>query len=105
MAQQLREAREELLDADTIMGKNAANVKLESTWKQVYESLVAHADDVPASVEGYVSTLKGAQSIIEKSDYNKQVSDFRNGTLAAFPVNILKNLALVDYPDYFGAKG
>jgi hypothetical protein len=105
MTQQLREAREELLDAGSIIGKNAANEKLENAWKQVYETLTAHGDDVPASVEGYISTLKGAQSVIEKSSYNENVRDFRNGTLTAFPVNILKNLAFVDYPEYFGAKG
>ena len=103
-AQKLRAAREALLDADTISEKYAANSKLENAWKQVYESLVAHADDVPPSIESYVSTLSGAQGIIEKSDYNNTVNDFRSGTLGAFPINILKHLALVDYPAYFSPQ-
>jgi hypothetical protein len=105
MAPKLREAREELLDAETFAGKYLANEKLEKAWKQMYESLVAHADDVPASVESYVSTLKGAQSVIEKSDYNRLAAEFRQKTLSAFPVNILKSLAFVDYPEYFGVEG
>jgi hypothetical protein len=100
----LRGAREELMDAGTIQEKYAANVKLENAWKQVYESLTAHADDVPPSVENYVSTLSGAQGIIDKSAYDRSVDEFRNSTLRAFPVNILKNLAFVDYPEYFGPK-
>lgn len=102
MAQKLREVREELLNADTIAAKYEANVKLENAWKQVYESLVAHADDVPPAVESYVLTLRGAQGVIEKSDYNRLVAEFRDRTLSAFPLNILKNLVFAKYPGYFG---
>lgn len=105
LAQELREARELLLDADTISEKYLANAKLESSYKQMFEALIVHADDVPASVESYVSTLRGAEGVIENSDYNKMVSEFRNSTLGAFPVNILKNLAFVKYPEYFGVEG
>jgi hypothetical protein len=105
IAQKLREAREELLGADTIAAKYEANVKLENAWKHVYESLVIHADDVPPAVESYVSTLRGAQTVIEKSDYNRLVSEFRDRTLRAFPLNILKNLVFAKYPVYFGPSG
>lgn len=105
VAQQLRMAREELLDADMIGEKYTANEKLEVAYKQLYETLVAHGDDVPASVDSYISTLGGAQGVIEKSGYNQTVDDYRNKTLNAFPVNILKNLAFVNYPAYFGPAG
>jgi hypothetical protein len=105
MAGVLREARETLLDADSLAEKYAANIKLENAWKQIYESLTAHADDVPTSDESYISTLRGAQSVIEKSDYNRLTAEFRQKTLSAFPVNILKNLAFVDYPEYFVVEG
>ncbi len=98
----LRASREALLDADTITEKYDANLRLENAWKQVYEALVAHADDVAPAVESYVSTLIGAQGVIEKSDYNRLAEEFQNKALSAFPVNILKNLAFVDYPEYFG---
>lgn len=102
MTHKLREAREELLGAETIAAKYEANIKLENAWKQVYETLIAHADDVPAAVESYVSTLRGAQGVIEKSDYNRLAAEFRTETLSAFPLNILKKLAFAEYPGYFG---
>lgn len=105
IAESLRAARQELLDADSIMGKYNANLELEKAWKQLYETLTAHADDLPAAVDSYVTTLGGAQSVIDKSAYNQSVAEFRNGALGAFPVNILKNLAFVKYPEYFGAEG
>ncbi|NLA86493.1 MAG: hypothetical protein GX847_04260, partial [Clostridiales bacterium] len=95
-------SRKALLDADTIPEKYDANLRLENAWKQVYEVLVTHADDVAPAVESYVSTLKGAQGVIEKSDYNRLADEYQNKTLSAFPVNILKNLAFVDYPEHFG---
>lgn len=103
-AELLRSARQELLDADAILEKYAANVKLEKAWKQLYETLAAHTGDLPASVDSYASTLGGAQGVIDKSDYNQSVTEFRSA-LGAFPVNILKNLAFVKYPEYFGTEG
>ncbi len=102
---QLRASREVLLNAETLAEKYEANMGLENAWKQVYETLAAHADDLTPAVQKYVSTLSGAQSVIEKSDYNRLATEFRHKTLSAFPVNILKGLAFVDYPEYFGAEG
>lgn len=102
MAQILRQAREALLNADTLPDKYAANIELEKAWKQIYESLTAHADDIPEAVESYVSTLRGAETVIKQSGYNEKVSEFRDKTLSAFPVNILKKLVFADYPEYFG---
>lgn len=105
MTDALRTSRESLLDADTIEEKYEANLRLEQAWRQLRDNLTAHAGNLPESFESYVSTLSGAQGVIEHSAYNTVVSEFRNGTMSAFPVNILKNLAFVNYPDYFGTEG
>jgi hypothetical protein len=101
----LREARNELLSAKTISDKYAANEKLQ----QAYQALVAAMPEGgPAgkaeAFRSYAAAMDGARGVIEKSAYNGLVSAFRR-RLNAFPVNILKHLAFVKYPEYFGAEG
>ena len=103
----LSQARLALNDAATIPAKYAANEKMQAAYKNLYASLVQHTlkDNEKASSGSYAETLNGAQGVIEQSDYNRMVSDFRNSTLGVFPVNILKNMAFAHYPDYFGQEG
>lgn len=98
----LREAREAVLEADTIAEKYAANEKLEKAWRQLYENLVVHADDVPDSVESYAATLSGAQGAIEKSHYNDAAGQF-DAEMSAFPIGLIRMIGLIDMPDAFGA--
>lgn len=103
----LREARLQLLDAKTIWLKFAANEKLQGRYKTLYTALEQFSldDNALSALQNYASTLDGAQGVIQKSDYNRMVSEFRNNVLGDFPVNILKNLAFVKYPEYFGTEG
>jgi cell division protein FtsX len=96
----LREAREAILEADTIAEKYAANEKLETAWQQLYESLTVRADKVPASVESYAATLRGAQGAIEKSHYNESAEQFAE-EMGAFPIGLIRMLGLVNLPDMF----
>jgi len=103
--QALREARNELLSAKTIADKYIANEKLQKAYKAL---VAAMPEGGPAenaeAFKSYAATMDGAQGMIEKSAYNGLVSAFRR-RLNSFPVNILKNLAFVKYPEYFGAEG
>lgn len=103
----LRQARQELLDADGITDKYLANEKIQTAYKELSVSLsrMSLSSTEMAATTKYSQTLDGAQSAIKNSDYNKVVGEFRTGTLGAFPVNILKNLAFVKYPEYFGVEG
>jgi hypothetical protein len=102
----LRSARLELVDATSIPAKFTANEKMQAAYVRLYSALSQHGlkDNEKASSMSYAETLNGAQGVIEKSDYNKQVTAFRR-SLNGFPVNILKNLAFVKYPDAFGFGG
>ncbi len=100
-ADALRKAREALLDADTVREKYAANEKMEATWRRLYETLTARGGELPASVESYASTLRGAQGAIDKSHYNEAVLRFE-AEMRAFPAGLLRMLGLVDLPETFG---
>jgi hypothetical protein len=104
-AEALRQARNDLLNASTITGKYIANEKLQSAYKAFSGAVlgIGPADKAEA-FKSYSETMDGAQSIIEKSAYNAEVTAFLQ-QLRSFPVNILKNLAFVNYPEYFGAEG
>lgn len=104
-AGELRDARNELLSAKTISDKYIANEKLQKAYKAL---VAAMPEGGPAgkteALRSYTATMDGAQGVIEKSAYNGLVSEFRR-RLNSFPVNILKILAFVKYPEYFGAEG
>ncbi|SHI05971.1 hypothetical protein SAMN02745823_02151 [Sporobacter termitidis DSM 10068] len=106
MTDALRSAQHELADAGTIPEKYAANEKMQAAYVKLNAALAQRElkDNEKASAASYAGTLDGAQSVIGKSAYNSQVEALRN-KLRGFPVNILKNLAFVQYPDYFGAEG
>lgn len=100
-ADALRKAREELLNADTIREKYAANEKMEAAWQRLYETLASRGGEIPATVESYASTLRGAQGAIDKSRYNEAVLRFET-EMTAFPAGLLRMLGLVDMPETFG---
>lgn len=99
----LQEARLALDNASTIPEKYTANEKMQAAYKSLYASLTQQnlKANEKTSSDSYASTLDGAQGVIEQSNYDGVVSDYIR-TLDAFPVNILKNLAFVRYPGYFG---
>ena len=103
----LRSARENLMNARGITEKYAANERLQKE----YDILASKLAELPlkkkdvADAAVYSSTFFGAQASIRNSGYNSLVSGFINGTLRAFPVNVLKNIAFVKAPEYFELEG
>jgi hypothetical protein len=105
LTESLREARVELMDAGSIADKYAANEKMQTAYEALYAELTRQdlTDSEKAASEDYAATLNGAEGAIQTSAYNDEVSSFRR-ELGSFPVNILKNLAFVTLPEYFGAE-
>jgi len=106
-AKELDEKRIQLMEAESITDKYLANTELQKSYEQIRE-LLAGSSLSPRDEEGlntYYSTMDGAQGIISNSYYNLTVSRFTNGILGAFPVNILKYISFVRYPEYFGVEG
>ncbi len=101
----MRRAREELIDAKTISEKYAANTALQSAYKKLYAELSKRdlKENELASTSTYAQQLEGAQGVIDKSGYNKIVDQFVHETLEELPVVLLKDLVSVTYPEYFGA--
>lgn len=98
---QLRTARELLLEAETIPDKYAANEKLETAWKQLFDALKARGSDIPASVDSYTATLRGAQGAIDNNHYNDMTEQF-DTEMAAFPIGLIRMIGLINLPDAFG---
>ena len=99
----LREARQALLDADTIGEKFKANTALKFAYDSAVSALekVSLSESDASALESYRSTFDGAQGVIEKSLYNEQVEKFENYTISAFPAGILGGITGVTYPEYF----
>jgi hypothetical protein len=102
----LRQARLALMDAETIPEKYLANKTMQSAYEALYLEIMRYdlTGTTLAAVQSYAETFDGAQSMIDRSAYNDAVSSFRQ-ELRAFPVGILRNLAYVTVPEYFGAEG
>ena len=103
----LRDAYVALLDEETISAKYAADQALQAAAENVYSLLqtAGMSQRDTDGVEGYIYTLNAARDVIARSDYNRVVSDYMSGTLGRFPVNLLRRIALCDYPEYFGTEG
>lgn len=103
----LRNARNELIEAESIEEKYLANEKLQKAYTALYDAFVA--EDISAreisGAEDYAYLMDAAQQLIKSSDYNSTVAEFINSDLRAFPVNILKHIAFCDYPEYFEVEG
>ncbi len=97
----LRAAREELMDADTISEKYDANVKLEAALNAVTKKL----DSVGVSpsdlddYSDYSSTLSGAQYAINSNACNSKVDEYYKNVLGTFPSVLFKGL--MPKPEYF----
>lgn len=102
----LRQARLDLVEAKDIGEKYAANAEMQKAYVALREAMrkLELSRDMSAAVDSLVSTMDGAQGAIEKSGYNEVVGNFRR-QLESFPVGILKKLAFVKLPEYFGAEG
>jgi hypothetical protein len=102
----LRSARRALMETPSIQAKYVANSNMQAAYEKLYAALLQHTlnDTERTSSASYAATLDGAQGVIGQSAYNSLAGDYLRD-LNAFPVNILKNLAFVNYPEYFGAEG
>ncbi len=104
-ADAVRQARNMLLDTDSIAAKYEANIRLQTAVETLYAAMTAQgigADDTDAA-DAYAYTFNGAQGVIDHSAYNYVVAEFRD-ELSAFPVNAIKILAFVRVPEYFGPE-
>ena len=104
----LRDARLELLEAETIPAKYAANEKIEKAYLILLEALSNTAEQTEedkAAMESYAGTLSGAQAVIINSSYNQEVQKYYNETLRTFPIQLLTPLIFVDGPEYFNMEG
>lgn len=106
-AKELDTKRQQLMEAESITDKYLANTELQSAYEQLREVLegCSLSQRDKDGLDKYYSTMDGAQGIVSSSYYNMSVSRFINGTLGAFPVNILKYVSFVHYPEYFGVEG
>ena len=104
-ADALRAAREALLNAATIEQKYEANRQLESAWLVLASAMQEHGMDLSDdAVADYISTLSGAEAMIEQSGYNAGVSAFYETVMGTLPVRMLRFLIFVDMPVYFGTE-
>jgi TorA maturation chaperone TorD len=103
----LKKTRNDLLDADRIADKYIADEKLQKAYEDLFVALskLELTQREKEAADHYAATMDGARNIIQKSSYNSEVSAFINDTMRAFPVNLIKSLAFVKYPDYFGVEG
>jgi ABC-type Na+ efflux pump permease subunit len=103
----LKQARNDLLDAVRISDKYMADEKLQKSYEALVAALMQQelTDREKEAAEHYAATMDGARSLIQKSSYNSAVGEFMNETMGSFPVNLLKSLAFVRYPEYFGLEG
>lgn len=98
----LRNAREELIAADTISEMYASYVKMGDAEKQLYEKLKTlelSASD-SSNADDYYKLLTDIRGSIAINRYNERVSEFYDVTLSLFPANLFASL--VSGPEYFG---
>lgn len=101
----LKDARYELMNkgTDDISGKYSANAALTEASEALYEKLAEMdlSKDEEEMLQYYISTLRGAESAIEKLSYNDEVAEFYEKTLKTFPVSVFVPIISVDGPEYF----
>lgn len=100
----LRSAREELLAADTVSEKYAANEALDAAADALYSGrkAVSMSETDLSNMEAYYDTLTIIQGSIEINTYNVKVAEYYGVTAARFPANIIARY--VDGPQYFGVQ-
>jgi hypothetical protein len=103
LTDELRNAKNALYDAETLGDKYKANQVLETAYTALYSAfkdIQANGKDVEA-MDTYASTMSGAQSVINSSEYNEKVDEFMQKDWQSFPANILRNFAGTSAPEYF----
>ena len=110
----LTEARRDLLDAEEIDWKYVNYTHFYKSAKIIIdlldsgsvvtdgETVVTLTEDDYEAFKSYAGTITGANGVIEKSDYNKKVTEYVR-TAKSFPANIFGIFA--DGPEYFQAEG
>ena len=113
-AEAITEARRELLEAESYDEKYIAYTHYYKTVSSLIDLLkegevitdgelvVKLTDDDFEAFESYAGTVTGANGVIEKSEYNKKVTEFIR-TKKSFPASIFGIFA--DEPDYFQVEG
>lgn len=93
----LYDARNELMDAESISDKYLSNYKLQLAYERLKPFIGSSAAE-----KEYCEIMDGAQSLILSSGYNDKVLEFENDILSSFPLNIIKFFVPLKGPESFG---
>ena len=106
-AENLRGARQSLIDAKTLPEKYEAYKNTVSYGKELYGVLSAAelSKDQKQMLEYYNTELLGAANAIDKLSYNREVAQFYNDTTAHFPASFFAGLFKIEGPVYFTSAG
>ena len=102
-AEEVRNARNSLLDAESISDMFVKNQSLERSTQQLvtlYRQLELDERDSDG-LDKYCQRFDGAQTLIEQNTYNDKVTEFNKSVLNAFPLSVLKGIAGVEAPEKF----
>lgn len=99
----LRKARESLLEATKYSAKYNANEKLQKAYEKLLPVLEKQEfpENMSSALKSYCTTMNGAQTVIERSHYNDSIDEFKHDTLGTFPVSLLKYIAFTDAPEKY----
>lgn len=102
-ANDLRDAREDMLSAEGASDSYRANVELEKCFNSLLTALdtVSLSDPEKENVAAYSTTFTGAQNVIDNSGYNEAVREFNRKVLNVFPTNFLSAISFVEKPELF----
>ena len=94
---ELKDARNQLLDAETISEKCTANEALQRAYERI-KPIIGESN----AEKAYVSAMDGSQQLIKDSGYNDSVCLYEKNVLNAFPISLLKNIVNAKRPEGFG---
>ena len=94
----LRDAREALYNAESIGEKFEANERLEVAYKALSDAMPAEIAESDAA-KSYLSTMSGAQSVIERSAYNAEAEKAAKSVLGGvlMPLRLLVFGGSIEY--------
>lgn len=88
---------------DSVSNAFAHNSSLEADFNAAVSALesVELTASEKSNLDAYITTFRGAQSVIDDAGYNDSVRKFEREILNVFPTNLLKNIVNVDAPELF----
>ena len=100
--QALLVARTELIVANSISEKHAANKATQAAYDDLVAAMaLVDTTEHSNALSTYMSNFTGAQKVIEASGYNEYVRQFTRENLDVFPTNYLVGIAGITPPELF----